>query len=193
MLKKTIKYEDLNGDMVEEDFYFNYSTNELLEMEANTPGGMEALLTRVGKSDDLKEILGLFKKLTLEGLGKKSEDGRYFVKTQEYRDQFADSEAFSALIVSFIVNPGQAAEFVNGMFPIKALEAAKAKQKENSVLLENQGSVQSAPVQPKLAESQKSPLGVPTTNKTAPPARVTSDKPSDDYAEYLAWKATQGK
>ena len=36
MVKKTIKYSDYNGNEIEEDFYFNLSKVELLEMEMST-------------------------------------------------------------------------------------------------------------------------------------------------------------
>ena len=40
MLKKTIKYNDYNGVERNEDFYFNLSQAELMEMEMSTTGGL---------------------------------------------------------------------------------------------------------------------------------------------------------
>ena len=40
MLKKTITYTDYNGTERTEDFYFNFSKAELLEMELGTTGGL---------------------------------------------------------------------------------------------------------------------------------------------------------
>ena len=40
MLKKTITYNDYNGVERTEDFYFNLSKAEILEMEMGTSGGL---------------------------------------------------------------------------------------------------------------------------------------------------------
>ena len=39
MLKKTITYTDYNGVERKEDFYFNLTKAELMEMEMSTKGG----------------------------------------------------------------------------------------------------------------------------------------------------------
>ena len=41
MLKKTITYVDYNGTERTEDFYFNLTKAEILEMELSTEGGMQ--------------------------------------------------------------------------------------------------------------------------------------------------------
>ena len=47
MLKKTITYTDYNGMERTEDFYFNLSKAELMEMEMSTTGGMEAYVEKI--------------------------------------------------------------------------------------------------------------------------------------------------
>ena len=46
MLKKTIKYTDYNGVERTEDFYFNITKAEAIEMEMTTTGGMSAMIER---------------------------------------------------------------------------------------------------------------------------------------------------
>lgn len=41
MLKKTISYTDYDGNERTEDFYFNLSKAEIIEMELGTAGGMK--------------------------------------------------------------------------------------------------------------------------------------------------------
>mgnify|MGYP007065598478 CR=1 FL=1 len=43
MLKKTVTYTDYNGVERTEDFYFNLTRSELIEMHLTTEGGMEEL------------------------------------------------------------------------------------------------------------------------------------------------------
>ena len=47
MIKLNRTYTDYNGVERNEDFYFNLSKAELLEMELSTDGGMEALINRI--------------------------------------------------------------------------------------------------------------------------------------------------
>ena len=47
MIKKTITYNDYNGVERTEDFYFNLSEAEVMEMELGVTGGMAEMLQRI--------------------------------------------------------------------------------------------------------------------------------------------------
>jgi hypothetical protein len=126
MLKKTIVYEDFNGTTVTEDHYFHLTKADLVEMEMSHKGGLHQHLQKIVDSEDGKAIIMEFKMLILGAYGKKSEDGRRFIKTQELRDEFASSEAYSTLFLELCTNAEAAAEFVNGIVPA-GLEADLAK------------------------------------------------------------------
>lgn len=117
MIKKTIKYTDYNGVERVEDFYFNLSKAEITEMELSVEGGMSKMLEDIVKSNDNKEIIGIFKELILKAYGEKSEDGKRFIKSKELTEGFAQTEAFSELFVELALNENKAAEFVNGIVP----------------------------------------------------------------------------
>lgn len=132
MLKKTITYEDFNGTPVVEDHYFHLTKADLIEMEMGHKGGLHEYLQKIVDSEDGKAIISEFKKLILGSYGKKSEDGRRFIKTQELRDEFLSSEAYSTMFLELCTNADKAAEFVNGIIPA-GLDAdlAKLTQVEN--------------------------------------------------------------
>lgn len=117
MIKKTIKYTDYNGVERVEDFYFNLSKAEITEMELSIEGGMSKMLEDIVKSNNNKEIVGMFKELILKSYGEKSEDGKRFIKSKELTEGFAQTEAFSELFVELALNEEKAAEFVNGIVP----------------------------------------------------------------------------
>lgn len=117
MLKKSIKYTDYNGVERVEDFYFNLSKAEVAEMELSVDGGMSAMLENIVKSNNNKEIVGMFKEIILKAYGEKSEDGKRFVKNKELTEGFAQTEAFSELFVELALNEDKAAEFVKGILP----------------------------------------------------------------------------
>lgn len=129
MLKKTIKYTDFNDEEVEEDYYFHLSKAELVELEMSVDGGLSESLKKIIESEDGKKIITEFKKIILGAYGKRSDDGRRFIKTQDLRDEFESTEAYSALFMELVTDTEAAVEFINGVIP-KGLaeEAAKVTQ-----------------------------------------------------------------
>lgn len=128
MLKKTITYTDYNDVERTEDFYFNLSEAELMEMELTVEGGMFEKLQRIIKSKNGPEIVKFFKEMVLKAYGVKSDDGRRFIKSDELSQAFSQTEAYSQLYMEFATNDKAAAEFANGIMPKKVQEKSKAAQ-----------------------------------------------------------------
>jgi hypothetical protein len=124
VLKKTITYEDFNGETVSEDFFFHLSKAELVELEMSQDGGLSAALTRIVAAEDSKSIIAEFKKIILRAYGKRSDDGRRFIKNQELRDEFESTEAYSVLFMELVTNTDAAIEFINGVIPAGMAEEA---------------------------------------------------------------------
>lgn len=117
MLKKTISYVDYDGNQRTEDFYFNLSKAEIAEMEMTTSGGLDKVISQIIAEQDGKRIIELFKDLILRSYGKKSPDGKRFIKNQELRDEFSQTEAYSDLFMELATDADAAAAFVNGIVP----------------------------------------------------------------------------
>ena len=117
MLKKTITYTDYNGVERTEDFYFNLTEAELMEMEIGTTGGMADMIKRIIDAKDAPAIIKIFKELVLKAYGEKSADGKRFVKSEEISNGFAQTEAYSQLFMELATDADAAAAFVNGIIP----------------------------------------------------------------------------
>ena len=117
MLKRTITYSDYNGVERTEDFYFNLTQAELMEMELSTTGGLTEMIDKIVKSQDAPAIIKVFKDLVLKAYGEKSADGKRFVKSDEIATAFSQTEAYSILFMELATNDKKAAEFVNGIVP----------------------------------------------------------------------------
>lgn len=115
MLKKTIKYEDFNGQQREETFYFNLSKAELMRMELSTQAGVEEMIKMLIATKDNAKIVQIFEDLILKSYGIKSEDGTRFIKTQELRDAFEQSNAYSELFMEILSDTNAQVEFINGV------------------------------------------------------------------------------
>jgi hypothetical protein len=122
MLKKTIKYDDYNGVERNEDFYFNLSKAELMEMEMSTTGGLTEMIDKVVKAQDAPAIIKIFKDLVLKAYGEKSADGKRFIKSKELATAFSQTEAYSILFMELATDATAAAEFVKGIVPADAVE-----------------------------------------------------------------------
>lgn len=118
MYKRTIKYTDYNGQQREEDFYFNISKAELIEMEANEDGGYDEMIKRIVAAKDGKLIMKEFKGFILKSFGIKSPDGKQFMKSEEISRSFEQSEAYSELFMELCTDANAAAEFVNSVLPL---------------------------------------------------------------------------
>ena len=117
MLKKTISYVDYNGTKRTEDFYFNLTQAEIMEMEMSTVGGFVEMINRIVEAQDTPSLIKIFKDLILKTYGKKSLDGKRFIKSDEIREAFSQTEAYSQLFMELATNATAAAEFVNGIIP----------------------------------------------------------------------------
>ena len=123
MLKKTITYNDYNGVERTEDFYFNLSKAEVMEMEMSTAGGLAERIQRIVSTQDAPAIMKIFKDLILKAYGEKSPDGKRFVKSKELSDGFAQTEAYSQLFMELATDADAAAAFINGIVPPQARNA----------------------------------------------------------------------
>lgn len=122
MLKLTRTYEDYNGNSRTEDFYFNLTQAEVIEMEVSVDGGLVEHINRIVAAQNGREIIALFKDLVLRAYGEKSADGKRFVKNQEIRDAFAQTEAYSDLFMELATDAKAAADFVNGIIPAQKVD-----------------------------------------------------------------------
>lgn len=130
MLKKTISYVDYNGTKRTEDFYFNLTKAEISEMELEIPGGMSEMLKRITAAQDTPTLVKIFKDLILRSYGVKSDDGRRFVKSQQLKEEFSQTEAYSELFMELATNADAASAFINGIIPADVAKESEKRVKE---------------------------------------------------------------
>lgn len=131
MIKKTIAYTDYNDIERKEDFYFNLTKAEVMELEMSTQGGLAEMIQRIVAAQDQPAIIKVFKELIIKAYGVKSPDGKKFIKNQEVVDDFVQTEAFSELFMELATDADAAAKFVNGIVPANLAEQAKQMSIKN--------------------------------------------------------------
>lgn len=117
MLKKTITYTDYNGVERTEDFHFHFSKAEIMEMELTATGGYSDMIQKIIDAQDVPTLIKLWKDFVLKAYGEKSPDGKRFIKNDEVREAFAQTEAYSDLFMKLALDADEAAKFVNGVMP----------------------------------------------------------------------------
>lgn len=125
MLKKTITYTDYNDQERTENFYFNLSKAELMEMEMSTTGGWAAMMQGIIDAKDTPSLIKMFKELILKAYGKKDVDGKRFIKSPELSLAFSQTEAYSQLFMELALDAKAASEFVTGIIPAELAAEAK--------------------------------------------------------------------
>ena len=117
MLKKTITYVDFDEVTRTEEFHFNLSKAELMEMNLGQTGGLLAVLTKITATQDVPKIVEQFKQIILKSYGEKSLDGKRFIKSPQMTEEFTQTEAYSQLFMELSTNDMAAASFIKGIVP----------------------------------------------------------------------------
>lgn len=133
MLKQAITYTDFDGNERTENFYFNLSLPEMIELY----GEYDDIVAYIrGLIDNSKthELIEFIKMLVRKSYGIKSDDGRRFIKSPEISEEFMQTNAYSELFTSFCVDSGKAAQFIASIIPNNIDELAKRAAKNNPEL-----------------------------------------------------------
>jgi hypothetical protein len=117
MISWPITFTTYNGEQLTETFMFNLSKAELIKMQFDVNGAFSQYIERITNERNLKQLGEEFTKLILNSYGKKSDDGRHFYKSEELRNEFAQSEAYSELLVQLLSDSDAAARFMKGILP----------------------------------------------------------------------------
>lgn len=116
MLKKTIQYEDLDGNQVVKDFYFNLTKAELVEQQlVDGHDDLRALIRQLMEAKQNKQILEHFKTLLASTVGRRV--GDRFVKDEETRSAFMDTNAYGEVVFEFFKDANTLTEFFKGVIP----------------------------------------------------------------------------
>ena len=128
MVKKTVTYTDFNGVERTEDFYFNLSNAELAEFAMSKSGGLDTYIERISKAKSQPELAALFKDVLLMSYGVKSDDGRRFIKNDQIRDEFTQTEAYSIIYMELATDADAALKFFAGVIPADKAAAIRDNQ-----------------------------------------------------------------
>lgn len=131
MYKRTITFEDYDGNTRTEEHYFNLNKAEIIRWL--TTGGdytLDKKLERLTQERNGKEIMNLFEEMIHLSYGRKSLDGRRFEKSPEIWANFYETEAYSELFTELVTDAKAASDFLSGVIP-KSLSEEVDKMIQN--------------------------------------------------------------
>lgn len=117
MLKKEVSYVDYDGNKVTETLYFNMTKTEIAAMQVRMDGKFIDYLQDLVKGNKIERLFHIFKDIVLDSYGKKSDDGRRFVKSKELRDDFEASIPFDNMMMEMLQDPDKQSQFVRAILP----------------------------------------------------------------------------
>lgn len=116
MLKKHVKYQGFDGEIIEEDLYFNLTRMDAIELSARYESkDLAAYMDEIVKNKDIVSLYRVLKDIVLIAYGVKSEDGKRFIKNETVKNDFEESLAFAQLIEDLHETESALSEFVTGI------------------------------------------------------------------------------
>lgn len=117
MYTKSVKYVDFDGNERTEDVRFNFTQEELVRLNLSKEGGLEYYLNKLIQTRNVKEVAEILREVLLKAYGEKSPDGKRFDKSDEIRNNFANSAMFSDIYMELANDPDKCAEFFKKIVP----------------------------------------------------------------------------
>ena len=130
---QTIKvaYETFDGETVEEELYFHLSKGELTDMELRKyPLSLKLAKVTSGNAS-ATDAYELMREFVSSSYGRRSEDGRRFIKDVKETESFMISPAYDALLDKLVSDEKFAYKFMAGLFPKDIMEKAQRLIDEN--------------------------------------------------------------
>ena len=122
MLKKTITYEDFNGNERTKDFYFHMNQVEFTKLNGDVPGGLEKRLQKIIEDQDEDALLRIIDMIVSRSYGEFDDDEEFTKIGRHGRplyEKFVNTDAYDCLIKELIQNENNIVEFMKGVMPKK--------------------------------------------------------------------------
>lgn len=128
MIKRSIPYTDLDGATQSDEYYFNLNKMDLAKLSVSEGQDTIGYFQSIVKDMNGAALIQTFEKILMAAVGKRSDDGKRFIKTTEISDYFVQSGARDELMIELVSNAEDALAFVRGIVPsdmAKEIETAK--------------------------------------------------------------------
>lgn len=139
MFEREFTYEGFDGKTYKDTWGFYLSKADLLEIQLGTFVGLDQLMKRLIETKNGKEIMAIVKEIILKAVGHTSPDGRKFLRNDELREEFQQTDAYSQLFSELVTDPEKVLDFIFGAVPKEIgdkMREERAKETEEATVEE---------------------------------------------------------
>lgn len=126
MIKKQVTYVDFNGKTKTEELRFHMNKLEYLKFLGIIGGDLEAKIAELTKEENFSGMIELLENLLVKSYG--ILEGEKFIKNDQLREDFSNSEQLAEIFADIITNPVEAKSFFEQVGP-GVPKSPKAKTK----------------------------------------------------------------
>lgn len=171
MIKKEITFENLDGEKVTRNFWFNLNKAELAKMQVRHQDFRSYIQAAID-SDNMERIIAVFDELLSLSYGVRDEDGVTFKKSEDLWDAFKNSDAYSELFIELLGNPKETGVFFAGLVPSQYREGVQdAMKKATSDVVDVKNLFTDDQDKPAYIAPKGEPTGEPTHEVPQPEAQ----------------------
>jgi hypothetical protein len=196
MFKKTMTFDNLEGEEVTQTFYFNYTKKEIMELIELKDLELKFKLLSTSMEDsglsnteNNRQAYTVFEDLILDAYGEKSTDNVTFVKNDRTREYFKNHVAFSDMVFEFIADPNLMQSFIENCLPPKLVSQAKEE-----LAKEHKGELKGATLREMVAEAEERQKDPATRIEPGPEAAreaLGDPEPLGPVGQRIADQVTQ--
>ena len=120
MVKKTITYEDFEGNQKTKDFYFHMNQVEFSKLNGEVPGGLEKRMQTIIQDQDEDALLRMIDLLVSRSFGKFDEEDEFTKIDRNGRplyEKFVNTDAYDKLIIELIQSEKNIVSFLTEVMP----------------------------------------------------------------------------
>lgn len=117
MFEHTVTFTDFNGDEDTEKLCFNLTVPEIAELEFEFDEGFQAYILEAVKKKSNRKLFLMFKLLMKASYGRRTPDGKGFVKKQAWIEELFSGKAYEELFIWLFSNEENAATFFSNVVP----------------------------------------------------------------------------
>ena len=136
MITIDVKAEDFEGQVFTESCQFHLNKVELTELNLKYDGGIVGEMKRIEADGDTAKMFDFIKQLMILGYGRKSDNGKTFIKTKEITDEFQYGVVMPECLIQLLEDESGLAvfKFIRGMMPASAQQEIDRSVKSNPSL-----------------------------------------------------------
>ena len=119
MLSRTFTCNGFDGSKFNVTFDFHLRESEVTKINMGTFVGLDVLMKRLFDTKNGEEIVKIMDKIIMTSVGRESLDHHAFIKNDEIRNEFTQTDAYDQLFMELTTDMDKLSAFIRDILPAK--------------------------------------------------------------------------